>query len=191
MSKLDFMQTAPTSESGKKPVLTLGTVVLLSGILAAAVVIGMALMRNTRGPLESGRAPDFEVTTFAGQNLRLNGLRGQVVVLNFWASWCLPCRDEAPVLEAIWQQYGERGVVVLGIAWSDIESDSRTFVSEFALTYPNAPDLGTKIGDDYLITAVPETYIIDRDGNIVRRLIGSTQVSVENLSRLLDPLLAG
>jgi cytochrome c biogenesis protein CcmG/thiol:disulfide interchange protein DsbE len=191
MADLEFLQPETVLSPQSRRVARAGALVLMAGILMVAAVIGLALIRNARGPLESGQAPDFSVITFSGQTLRLSELRGQVVVLNFWASWCLPCREEAPVLEQIWQQYGARGVTVIGIAWSDIESDSLAFMQEFDLSYANAPDTGTRIGDDYSIRAVPETYIIDRDGSITHRLIGTSAITVDNLSRILNSLLVG
>jgi cytochrome c biogenesis protein CcmG/thiol:disulfide interchange protein DsbE len=191
MTDIDFLSDAAPQPERRRPRITLGTVVLLAGIALVALVVAMQLARQTRGPLESGTAPDFRVTTFDGQEIALSGLRGQIVVVNFWASWCEPCKEEAPHLEAVWQTYRERGVVVLGIAWSDVEADTRAFIADFDLTYPNAPDIGTRIGDDYLIRAVPETYIIDREGQVVERLIGNTRVNVTYLSSVIDRLLAG
>lgn len=191
MTDLEFLQDpTPTPTPGRRPRITLGTVVLLAGIAAIALVFAIQLVRQTRGPVESGNAPHFAVTTFDGQSYDLNALRGQVVLVNFWASWCVPCREEAPHLQAVWEKYRERGVVVLGIAWSDIDSDSLAFIEEFGLTYPNAPDLGTRVGDDYTLVGVPETYIIDQSGNVVERLIGVTRVNETYLSSVIDRLLA-
>jgi cytochrome c biogenesis protein CcmG/thiol:disulfide interchange protein DsbE len=189
MTNLDFLQD-PTPTPTTRPRFTLGTIVLLAGIAAIALVFAIQLARQTRGPIDSGRAPHFAVTTFDGQRYDLDALRGQVVLVNFWASWCVPCREEAPHLQAIWEEYRERGVVVLGIAWSDIDSDSLAFIEEFGLTYPNAPDLGTRIGDDYALAGVPETYIIDQEGNVTERLIGVTRVNETYLSSVIDRLLA-
>lgn len=190
MTDFDILHESPPTPA-RSPRITPGTLVLLAGIAAIALVFAIQLARQTRGPLESGRAPGFSVTTFDGQALDLEALRGQVVVLNFWASWCLPCRDEAPQLQAIWERYSGRGVQVLGIAWSDIDRDSRDFIAEFGITYPNAPDLGTRIGDNYALTGVPETYIIDQEGQVVERLIGTSRVNEVYLSGVIDRLLAG
>ena len=87
-------------------------------------------------------------------------------MINFWASWCIPCREEAPELEAAYRQYKDRGVVFLGIDWVDIEADALNYLKSFNITYANGPDIGTKIGPAYHITGVPETYIVDQEGNI-------------------------
>ena len=89
-----------------------------------------------------------------------------MVLINFWASWCIPCREEAPELEAAYRQFEDRGVVFLGIDWVDIETDALNYLKSFNITYANGPDIGTKIGPLYHITGVPETYIVDQEGNI-------------------------
>jgi cytochrome c biogenesis protein CcmG/thiol:disulfide interchange protein DsbE len=118
-------------------------------------------------PLASGPAPAFELKTFDGQTIRLADLRGQAVVINFWASWCGPCRDEAPALQAMWQKYKDRGLVILGVDYVDTESKAKEFIQEFGQTYPNGPDVGTQISQQYKITGVPETYFITRDGHVL------------------------
>ena len=96
----------------------------------------------------------------------LDELDGNIVVLNFWASWCIQCRDESALFEQAWRQYEDDGVIFLGIAYVDIEPKSREYMEEFSITFPNAPDLRSAISDTYRITGVPETYIIDREGTI-------------------------
>jgi cytochrome c biogenesis protein CcmG/thiol:disulfide interchange protein DsbE len=128
------------------------------------------------------------VTTFDNEPLELADLKGKVVVLNFWASYCLPCRDEAPMLENLWREYKDRGVVFLGINTDDIEGDARAYMAEFSVTYPNAPDVGGKIEDQYRITGIPETFIVDSNGEITRHFIA--QVNERDLRAELDRALA-
>lgn len=118
-------------------------------------------------PLEAGLAPQFELTTFQGETIRLADLLGKPVVINFWASWCIPCRDEAPALQAVWQKYKDQGLIVLGVDYVDTESEAKKFIQEFGQTYPNGPDLGTLISQKYKITGVPETYFITREGQVL------------------------
>lgn len=167
--------------------LGVGSIVLLVGILLTAVVFGWQLIRQNQTQPESGLAPDFTLMTLDGQQIRLSEQRGKVVVLNFWASWCVPCRTEAPVLQSIWEQYRERGVLVMGVAYTDTESGAREFIAEYNQTYPNGMDLGTRISDLYHIQGVPETFVIDQQGNIVEFIYAA--VNEEDLSALLDSLL--
>ncbi|MGH2525078.1 MAG: TlpA family protein disulfide reductase, partial [Anaerolineales bacterium] len=149
--------------------------------------------RAQKGQVSQGeRAPDFTLnafpnTPFAGQTFTLSQARGQVVLINFWASWCLPCRDEAHALETAWQMYQDRGMMVVGVAWVDTEKGSLDFINEFGQTYLNGPDLGTRAGQAYRIRGVPETYLIDRDGTLAWVKIGPT--SLEELQQVIEPLL--
>ena len=115
-------------------------------------------------------APDFAVETFDGETLRLSDLRGQVVVLNFWASWCPPCRWEMPFFETISQEYRERDVVFLGIAMSDTMKDAGEFAAAAGVTYPLALDATNQIARDYEVLGLPTTFLIDKEGAIRRRL---------------------
>lgn len=185
---LNELEPQPTEAQPPRRRLSLGAVVLLVGMLAVVAVVGIALLRARQTQPTSGPAPDFTVTTFDGEDIRLSALRGQVVVINFWASWCPPCRDEAPLLQALWERYRDQGVLFLGITYVDSESDSLAFIEEFGITYPNAPDVGTFISkEQYFIQAVPETFVVDQDGNIVDFLWSLD--SEERLSNTLDSLL--
>ena len=118
------------------------------------------------------QAPDFTLRLFSGDTLRLANLRGRPVVVNFWASWCPPCRQEAPLLERTWREYRDRGVVFVGIDVWDSEQDARKFLKEFDLTYVNGPDPRGQISIDYGLSGIPETFFIDRQGQIGRKWIG-------------------
>jgi len=165
----------------------LGSVILVGGILLAVVVVGITLARRNQTQLTSGPAPDFTITTFEGEPFRLSDQDGKVVIINFWASWCIPCRAEAPVLRAIWEQYRDAGVVIVGLAYLDSDSDSRAFIAEFGLTYPNGPDLRTEISRAYRVQGIPETFIVDQNGTIVRFIYGA--VGEAQLKAILDGLL--
>jgi len=132
------------------------------------------LIINEDGALVSVQpkpASDFTLTLFAGETIRLSELRGQVVVINFWASWCPPCRREAPALEAAWQALQKEDVVFLGIDVWDEREDALDFIDEFGVTYPNGPD-DDGIAIDYGVTGIPETYIIDRKGQLAAKFVG-------------------
>jgi cytochrome c biogenesis protein CcmG/thiol:disulfide interchange protein DsbE len=122
--------------------------------------------------LSSGAAPDFAITSFEGQRLRLAELRGKVVVINIWASWCVPCRDEAPFLEKIWRQYKDRGVVFIGVDYIDSETAAKAYLKEFGITYFNGPDIGSEIYQRFRAKGVPETFFVGKDGNIYGNALG-------------------
>jgi len=150
--------------------------------------------RNAAQPV-SGPAPDFTLELFDGfdgglgaSSVTLSDLRGQVVVINFWASWCIPCEEEAPALEATWRAYRDRGVVFLGVDWTDNYGDALAYLRRFNITYANGPDVGTKIGPRYRITGVPETFVIDRNGNVA--FFKPLPITQAELSGLLDKLIA-
>src|SRR3970040_1226650 len=132
------------------------------GVFLVLRVVGCGLTRTRSGPIGSGPAPDFTLIGFDGQTVRLADLRGQVVVVNFWASWCPPCREEAAYLEKTWRDYHGRGVVFLGVDWVDTEKEALAYLAEFNITYLNGPDLGTRIAQAYRIQGVPETFFIDK-----------------------------
>lgn len=141
--------------------LVLGIAFALLGLLA------FGWLQRQAPPLEVGLAPQFEIKTFDGQTLRLADLKGKPVVLNFWASWCIPCRDEAPALQALWEKYRDQGLVVIGVDYVDTDPEAKKFMQEFGVTYPTGADVGTIISSKYKITGVPETYFITREGKLL------------------------
>jgi cytochrome c biogenesis protein CcmG/thiol:disulfide interchange protein DsbE len=144
--------------------------------------------RDIPSPLVGRPASPFALTTFDGGPVTLDALRGKVVVLNFWASWCNPaCYDEAPVLERMWQTYRERGVVVVGVDMQDTAEAARAFIQRFGLTFANAPDPQGKLAVEYGVYGVPETFFVARDGTIRSKHVGAlTEAAIR---AKLEPLL--
>ncbi len=142
------------------------------------IVIGYALWQRSQATPTEGPAPDFAVTMFefdqmamSGESVTLAGLRGQAVVVNFWASYCVPCQKEAPMLERVWNDYRDRGVIFLGINTEDPLKEALDYLVEYGVTYPNAPDRGGHMEDAYRITGIPETFVISTQGEIVQHFL--------------------
>jgi cytochrome c biogenesis protein CcmG/thiol:disulfide interchange protein DsbE len=164
-------------------------------VLAAVVGLGLLglvafgfLSSNGGRPQPGEIAPAFDLVLLDGSPISLDDLRGQVVVLNFWASWCGPCRNEAPALQSVWEAYQDRGVVFLGINYRDAPAASQAFIQEYGITYHNAVDVRSRVSTMYGVTAVPETFVIDGQGKVAWVQIG--EVTAETLARELDRIQA-
>ena len=150
---------------------------LIFGVgLPLLAVLAYGFTRDPReipSPLIGRQAPPFKVRLADGSEVKLADLRGKVVFLNFWASWCPPCRAEARLLEASWQRHRDQDVVFLGVNMQDREEAAREFLREFAISYPNGLDGGNRIAIDYGVWGIPETFFIDRNGRITYKQIGA------------------
>ena len=173
--------------------------VLLSlalAVVAAAVVGAIALhgggvgssdITVTGGGARQGdQAPAFSGTGVDGSRVDLAGLRGRVVLVNFFATWCSNCRAEEPLLEQTARQYASRGLVVVGVGWHE-SGDGRAFLRELGVTYPALLDSGSRIGDAYGVTDLPESVWVGRDGRI--SLVFRGQLSTETLDPELHALI--
>ncbi|MDR2019959.1 MAG: redoxin domain-containing protein [Treponema sp.] len=133
-------------------------------------------------------APDFSLPLIDGTNLRLADLKGKAVFLNFWASWCGPCRAEMPSMEALYRRYRNRGLEILAVNVQEDRKTASAFMNQFGLSFPAALD-GGGISGRYGITAFPTTYIIDREGFIVSRIVGSIDWDTPEISAAFAALL--
>ena len=180
-------QEEKQSSKARRIILIIGLVILVGWV--AVVAVNMLSIESIQ--LQGRKAPEFALPLFDQfdqDQLALADLRGQVVVVNFWASWCVECYKEAGLLEQAWQDYKDRGVVFVGVDYLDTEKEALAYMEQYGVTYPSGPDIGSKISKDYGITGVPETIFIDKDGNIVHVQIGPIEES--QLYALLDMLVA-
>lgn len=149
-------------------------VIALIPALAFVGVLWIGLARTGQQAESGSAAPSFELPLLDGSGtLSDEDLRGKAVVVNFWASWCIPCREEAPLLERTWRAYRDRGVVFLGVNIKDAESDARRFVDEFDMTYPNVRDLDQGLTRQFGVKGLPETFFIDHRWTFMGAISGT------------------
>jgi thiol-disulfide isomerase/thioredoxin len=154
--------------------LVLGT---LAGLLLAAV--GISILPTQSEPTVNAEvipaefAPNFEIESFTSDKaIALVDFEGQGLVINFWASWCHPCREEMPALESAWQKYQDQGVVFIGVNGSDNKEEGAGFLQEYGVTFPNGLDPDGKVMDAYRIQGLPSTWFVNGDGQVVKKVYG-------------------
>jgi cytochrome c-type biogenesis protein CcmF len=182
----------PVPEARRRRV---GTAVGLAAGLLVLIAAGLAMWgpgggaaAQPAGRLLPGQpAPDFALNLLDGSTLTFSELRGRVAVVNFWATWCPPCEDELPDLEAVWAEYETQGVVFVGVAFQEEEAEVRDMASRFGLTYPLGLDIGDRMSTAFGITGVPETFVVDSGGQVAYVHIGP--VTAAELQEELDSLL--
>ncbi len=167
--------------------------IIVSAFLILVVflaLIGWGLSRSMRAGLSKGDpAPQFSMSTFDGKTINTADYTGKVVVVNFWASWCKPCEQEARELEGASQYFKKDGqAVFVGLAYVDTEPKSLGYLQQFGVTYPNGPDLATKVSQQYGVKGVPETFIIDRQGRLAYFRAGPFN-SVDEIVAIVNSVL--
>lgn len=184
---LEFLGGAPARP--KRTGLSYGSLAVLAAVALLAIVLALQLAERNRGRPLSGPAPDFALTLFDGREITLADFRGQVILLNFWASWCPPCRDEALELQALYEDYRENGFTIIGV--NMLESSPKkalNFIAEFGIGYPNGEDREQRVTNLYRVEGPPESFLIDREGNVRQFYIGS--IRYDTASRAIESLLA-
>ncbi len=172
-------------------------ILTLAGLIALLTMVWLILGKRQQGSVQPGEViPDFSLTLFKDYQyneqtqVSLSDFAGKVVVLNFWASWCKPCEQEAAELEAAWKFYEARGdVIFLGIDYVDTEPEALLYLKKFGITYPNGPDLRTKISQMFRIRGVPETYFINRSG-VLRYVQVGPFTTLQQIQSIVDSILA-
>ena len=177
--------------SRKTPILAVGVPLLIF-----LVILVIAMLQSSRGGGRPGvndtlgevavsteANADFQVTTLDGESLKLSDLRGSIVMIDFWSSWCPPCRSEAPILAEAYERWSELGVEFVGIAIWDNEDDVADFLTRHGINYPNAIDDDGSIAVEFGVRGIPEKFFVNPDGDIVRKINGP------NTAQTLDEVL--
>jgi cytochrome c biogenesis protein CcmG/thiol:disulfide interchange protein DsbE len=187
---LTGISSEPISETNehRSRRISLGQLMLYGVVVLVLSAMAWRLSAVNSGQRDSGMAPDFTLTEFDGRTITLSDLRGQVVIINFWASWCPPCREEAAYLESTWRKYKDSGVVFIGVDYVDTDAKALAYIDEFDITYFNGPDVGTRISQAYNMDGVPETYYVAKNGDLRGVKIGP--LAPPELDQKIDELLA-
>lgn len=188
MDDLEFLN--PDAEQSKQPTSPIRgpvALTLLAGIVIATIIFGLQLYNQKQIQPRTGPAPDFELATMDGQQIALSDMRGKVVLINFWGSWCGPCHGEALDLQMIWEEYEDQDFLMLGVIYLDTENDAQEFIDTYGLTFPNGLDIRSDISRMYHIQGAPESFIIDQNGEIAEFILGP--INPQNVRRTLDALL--
>lgn len=155
-----------------------GQVLALACVAGLLALLVWKLAHQQHAPAIGSVAPGFTLPRLeGGGTVSLASFRGRPVVLNFWASWCKPCKDEAAVLERDWRRYRGSGVVFIGVDQKDLAPDARTFVAAHDLTFPMVRDVSGAVTSSYGISQVPETYVLDGQGRVVAHIAGPITAS--------------
>ncbi|MGD1074666.1 MAG: TlpA disulfide reductase family protein [Thermodesulfovibrionales bacterium] len=167
---------------------------LFVGVCAVMVVfLAVSCAKEKSAGVQEGKgpSPDFTLRDVQGGKVSLSGLRGRVVLLEFWATWCPPCRESIPELNEIFKKYKDRGLAVLGISMDsdgDASATVSSFMKEQPMLYPVVIDDG-KVSTQYGVTSIPSLFLIDKNGNVVKRFSGFMPGLAESLSNDIERLL--
>jgi cytochrome c biogenesis protein CcmG/thiol:disulfide interchange protein DsbE len=179
----------PDPSGRRRRVVVLAAVAVAIVTLTALFAFGLGQNpEEVRSPLVGRQAPDFDLQTLDGsRSVRLSSLRGQVGVLNFWASWCAECLTEHPALDTVWRRFRDQGVVVLGVTFEDARTDAARWARARGVGWPVLADPGSRTALAYGVSGVPETLFIGPDGRVAAKRVGPVTLSLltERIGRLL------
>ena len=168
----------------------LSAAVLLAGLVWTALSATAQQAAGGASPREGFTAPDFHLSLLGGGEVTLSDLRGKVVILNLWTSWCPPCRAEMPTLQAVYDATRERGLEILAVntTYQDSEAAAARFVREYGLTFPVPLDRTGEVSRSYLLRALPTSFFIDRDG-VIRSVVIGGPMSETTIRTTVESLL--
>ncbi|HXF84334.1 MAG TPA: TlpA disulfide reductase family protein [Anaerolineales bacterium] len=188
--------TESTIPSTRRGVPLWAQIIVWAFLVGLLALVAMGLSRRQQGTVQPGHVIDnFTLPLYSGyewngkSEVQFKDLRGKVVVINFWASWCKPCEEEAAALQQAWEEYAPSGqVIFLGVDYVDTEPEARVYLKKFGITYPNGPDLRTRISQYFRTKGVPETYFVDKEG-VLRYVQVGPFTSIQQIRDQIDPLL--
>ena len=162
----------------------------IAALIAAIAVLGTLGATDLAAALGTGvQAPEIGLRDTEGHEIRVAGLRGKVVLVDFWASWCRPCQEELPVLEQLYQRYRERGLVVVGVNVDQRASNMSRFLSRRPVSFPVVHDARHAVADRYEPTTMPSSYLVDREGVVRHVYRGFRAADAAELERAIVALL--
>ncbi len=172
--------------------ISLGSLLILSIFITSGAVFAgedhwkdMGIIRLNKRDM----APAFSLPLLSGAEVGPHTYKGKVIILNFWASWCPPCRREMPSMERLYRDYKDKGVVILGVNDMESEEDVRSFYDEYMLSFPTVLDKDGKVFNQYGVLAIPTSFIIDREGRLIGKVFGPREWDSEHARALIKELL--
>lgn len=171
--------------------------VSLNGLIRIVFIAIMVLLvsssctKGKKQAMKGDEAPDFTLSDLTGSDVCMSDLRGKVVLIEFWATWCPPCRESIPAMNEIYKRYNEKGLVILGISvdkGQNVAEDLRAFVREYSILYPVLID-SKNINNLYGVYSIPTTFLIDKDGKVILKNIGFSPELEDKLSKEIERLL--
>ena len=155
-------------------IVVLGIIIsVFVGLLSMGLLSKSSVTGRSGKELVGRQAPRFTAPLIGGGSTELDDYLGGPLIVNFWSSWCPPCRKEIPDLENVWKEHKEDGITILGVNVQDDEQNAELYLAEFGVTFPNVIDLGGKITVDYGVTGLPVTFFISSEGKVIGRWVGA------------------
>ncbi|TLS35631.1 thiol-disulfide oxidoreductase ResA [Pseudalkalibacillus caeni] len=174
----------------KKNRLVIRTVILAVVVIAVGYTFYANFFASDSGVIEEGdTAPNFILTDLKGNEVELEDYRGQGVFLNFWATYCEPCKEEMPAMDKVYQKYKDQGIEILAVNVTEPRLTAKTFVDRYNLSFPILLDKGNDVTNHYGVGLIPATFLINKDGEVVKKIVeGSlSEEKIENYMELIKP----